>query len=382
MAMTAESGAPFDLPSLSPLSLQVRRTAGEVVGRPAELRAIGEEIASAKAGRLTALTLEGEPGIGKTRLLTTAKDMAIAEGFMAVAVTADEEIKGPFLLARAIFACARQQSSGTPAESALQRVTEAISGSDDPGLETLASDTKLLRVFDFAAVAIRAAASAKPLALLVDDLQWGDEDSVRLLRYGVRANADLPIFMLLAVRPEEAAVVTELTNLIADMQRMGLVRRLSLGRFSQTEAAALLEQTLKANVAAASAATMNEQAEGVPFILEELARTYRDTGMIQMIDGAWTLARNAARLVPSSVKTLIQRRSARLPDATRQVLAEAAILGRAFSLKDLRALKLKLGCPEEECTSTALAEALDPAASAGLLEELPESSPADYRFSH
>ncbi|MGH2810889.1 MAG: AAA family ATPase, partial [Actinomycetota bacterium] len=164
MAMTAESGAPFDLPSLSPLSLQVRRTAGEVVGRPAELRAIGEEIASAKAGRLTALTLEGEPGIGKTRLLTTAKDMAIAEGFMAVAVTADEEIKGPFLLARAIFACARQQSSGTPAESALQRVTEAISGSDDPGLETLASDTKLLRVFDFAAVAIRAAASAKPLA--------------------------------------------------------------------------------------------------------------------------------------------------------------------------------------------------------------------------
>ena len=64
--------------------------------------------------------------------------------------------------------------------------------------------------------------------------------------------------------------------------------------------------------------------------------------MIQQIDGMWTLARNADRLVPSAVRTLISRRAARLPDETRTPLAEAAVLGRHFSLKDLREIELRV----------------------------------------
>ena len=75
-----------------------------MVGRQVELGAIRQELASARAGRLTALTLEGEPGIGKTRLLVAAAEAAAAEGFTPLAATADEEIRGPFLLARGIFA--------------------------------------------------------------------------------------------------------------------------------------------------------------------------------------------------------------------------------------------------------------------------------------
>src|ERR687886_2418236 len=90
------------LPPLSPLALHVRRATGPLVGRRAELTAIRQELATARAGRLTALTLEGEPGVGKTRLLLAAAELAAAEGFTPLAVTADEEIRGPFLLARAI----------------------------------------------------------------------------------------------------------------------------------------------------------------------------------------------------------------------------------------------------------------------------------------
>ena len=50
------------------------------------------------------MTLEGEPGIGKTRLLLAAVDLASASGFTCVAITADEEIRGPFLVARSLFA--------------------------------------------------------------------------------------------------------------------------------------------------------------------------------------------------------------------------------------------------------------------------------------
>ena len=98
----SEAHASLGAPAL-PVGLQVRGATGPVVGRPIELGAIRQELASARAGRLTALTLEGEPGIGKTRLLAAAAEVAVAEGFTPLAATGDEEIRGPFLLARGIF---------------------------------------------------------------------------------------------------------------------------------------------------------------------------------------------------------------------------------------------------------------------------------------
>jgi hypothetical protein len=357
---------------------------GSVVGRDIELEAIRQELASAKAGRLAVVTLEGEPGIGKTRLLLAASEVATAEGCTSLAVTADEEIRGPFLLARAIFAtpAAREAAAGTAAEEPLERALDAISGHDDPTLERLSPDQKLLRVFDLAALAICSLAAVKPLAILLDDLQWADEDSVRMLRYVVRTDADRPIFLALATRTDELSFAGESATLIADMERLGIVRRLKIARFTQLETTEFLKQLLAGDVNVSSAASMHAQSEGVAFIVEELARSYRDAALLQEIDGAWTLAPNAERLVPSAVRTLIQRRTARLPEETRATLAEAAILGRSFSLTDLRAVKLQLGEGDERAAPTVLAEALAPAVASGLLVMHQTGSPADYSFTH
>ncbi len=90
------------LQAYSPLALQARRAIGAVVGRPLELAAIRQEMEVAGGGRLAAVTVEGEPGIGKTRLLLATGELASAGGFTAVTVAADEELRGPFLLARSI----------------------------------------------------------------------------------------------------------------------------------------------------------------------------------------------------------------------------------------------------------------------------------------
>jgi DNA-binding NarL/FixJ family response regulator len=366
----------------SPFALQVRRVTSAVVGRPIELAAIQQELAAVKGGRLAALTLEGEPGIGKTRLLLAASELASAQGFTTIAVAADQEIHGPFLLARSIVASpdAAMAAEGTPAAEALQRSLDALSGRDDPGLDSMPLDQKLLRTLDLAAVAFRTLAASKPVALLLDDLQWADDDSLRLIRYIVRADAASPIFLMASIRPEEFAFVTEAVNLIADMERLGMVRRLKVSRFTQFETAEFLRQILGGKVDPAGAAAMHAQAEGVPFIVEELAHAYRDAGMIQEIDGTWTLAKNAERLVPSAVRTLISRRAARVPDETKAALAEAAVLGRHFSLKDIHALRIEMG--EGETTLDALDEAMAPAVAAGLLVQHPADAAADYSFAH
>ena len=372
--------SPYVTTALSSLGLFAGRVTGSVVGRPLELAAVEQELASARR-RMTCLTLEGEPGIGKTRLLVAIQELGRTQGFVPVAVTADEEIRGPFLVARSIFASpeAFELAEGTAAAEPLRRVVDALSSNDDPGLESLSPDRKLLRVFDLAAVALRALAAQRPLAVLVDDLQWADEDSVRMLRYVVRTDAASPVLLAFTLRPDELAFATEAVTLLADIERLGMIRRLKLGRFSQLQSTELLQQVLGGRINLGSAAVMHAQAEGVPFVLAEQARAYRDAGLIQQIDGVWTLARNAARMLPSAVKTLIQRRAARLPDETKSCLAEAAVLGRSFSLRDLRDLRTRL---KETGEVEQLVDSLAPAVAGGLLAQHPDGSVADYSFTH
>src|SRR5205823_4572449 len=328
----------------------------------------------------TGLTLEGEPGIGKTRLLLAASEIATADGFVTIGVMADEQIRGPFLLARSILTSAEAQraAQGTAAETRLNRAIDAVSGDDDPSLAELPSDQKLMRAFDLSSLAMRELAKITPIAILIDDLQWADEDSIRLLRYLIRTGADLQLFLMAAMRLEETALVNEAVTLIADMERMGLVRRLKVGRLSQLETAELLRHLLGGKVHGPSAATVHAQAEGVPFVVEELVHAYRDNGLIQQVDGVWTLAQNVDRLMPSAVKTLIQRRAAHLPDDAREALGEAAVLGRTFSMRDLQEIRNRLG----EDDSIELSDLLMPAVTAGLLNEHPPSSPADFSFTH
>ena len=84
--------------------------------------------------------------------------------------------------------------------------------------------------------------------------------------------------------------------------------------------------------------------------------------------------------MPAAVRTLIQRRAARLPAETRSVLADAAVLGRSFSLRDLSAVRSRLD--QQEPTPGSLADALQPAVDAGLLLPQPEGASADYTFTH
>jgi DNA-binding NarL/FixJ family response regulator len=381
----SDAPAPLStLPStpVGPVTLPTHRTLGDVVGRATELTAVRQELATARKGRLAGIAFEGEPGIGKTRLLVATGELAAEQGFVTVAATADEELAGPFLLARSLLRSAAAQAipAGTAARE-LERALATMTGEDEPGVGTLAPDLALLRVFDLAAVAVRALAVEVPLALLLDDLHWADEDSLRLLRYLVRTVIDVPVLVAVTVRPEELAD-SEAGPLLADMERIGVVRRLRLDRMSQAETAQLLRQSLGAAVDVRSIATMHAQAEGVPFILQELACTYQGTGLVQQIDGVWTLGRHASRLVPSAVRSLIQRRSAHLPEATGRLVAEAAVIGRAFNLADLAEVRERATGGTAADAVGELAELLAPAVRAGLLIEQPEEAAADYRFAH
>jgi DNA-binding CsgD family transcriptional regulator len=306
--------------------------------------------------------------------------MAETRGFAVIAVAADEELRAPFLVARAILGSPRAAAlaAGTPQAEILERGRDAVNGRFEPGFESLTREERLLRTYDLAAMAIQGLVQLAPIAILVDDAHWADEDSLRMLRYVLRTSASCPVFLLLALRTEEAAELRESVTLIADMERIGVVRRLRVARFTQAETGLLARQLLGGDVAPGTVATIHAQSEGVPFIAEELIRAYRSAGLLHELDGRWSATANATKLVPSSVRTLIDRRAARLDAPARAALAEAAALGRRVSLRDLAALRERLGEPHDPATLT---ELLHPAVTAGLIAAEADNA-ADYRFLH
>jgi DNA-binding CsgD family transcriptional regulator/predicted hydrolase (HD superfamily) len=355
------------------------RSGRAIVGRSVELEAISAAIDDARES-MVGISLEGEPGIGKTTLLGAAAEQAAAKGMLPLIAVADEEIHGPLLVARSIFGSEELRAECSDrVKELISAVDSALQGTDDS--LGLPPDERLMRAFDKAATAMRAITRERPIALLLDDVQWADQDSIRLLRYVIRANPNMHMFLMFTIRPEEMAKVTELVTLLADLERLGILRRLRVERLRQTETAALLRNVLGGDVAPATAATIHAQAEGVPFIVSELTRTYREAGLLQPIGGTWALARNAERLVPSAVRTLISRRAANLKAETKDILAMGAVLGRAFRLADVCAIRAKMG----ETIACEIGEASDlvaPAVAAGLVTEGGTAGERYLAFSH
>ena len=134
-----------------------------LVGRAAEVDVIRDRLDAASDGGLGVVTVEGEAGIGKTRLLDEAALAAAEKGFAVVYVGADEEIGGPFYVARMLLSAPEVARAGTDAASkrALKRAIELVGGKDDATLESLPLEDQLLVVYDAAVTALSAVASKK-----------------------------------------------------------------------------------------------------------------------------------------------------------------------------------------------------------------------------
>lgn len=387
--MWREKGAPREEPGAGPVRVRkvadvapLPREQAPVVGRVAELSAIRDELdRTTKVPSLCSVSLEGEAGIGKTRLLESATDTAAAQGFGVLRIAADEELRGPFFLSRTLFALPAIEAIAEEASAleSLERARDAISGRD-PAASGLSPQEHMLRIFDEGTSAIRNLAAAQPLAILIDDVQWADEDSLKMIRYLVRTLSTAPIFLLATLRARAETNGSGAENLLADLERMRIAKRLRLGRFSRAESAELLENLLGGPVARQATESLHARAEGVPFFIEEFARTYRDAGVLQNVGGTWTLAAAAGPEVPASVQTLIERRLTQLQPDARSLLADASVLGRRFRLDDLAGVSSTMGASETQPWQ--MAEVLEPAVDLGIIGEASEGSTHDYAFTH
>jgi DNA-binding CsgD family transcriptional regulator len=281
-----------------------------LVGRQPELAAIDEFVARAPSGP-QALFLEGEAGIGKTRLWKQGVEHALAAGFRVLSThPGSSEVQ-------LAFAGLADLLDGVVAE-ALPELPPPQRGAlevalllEEPGPGP-ADDRAVAAAF---LGVLRLLAAGCPLLVAVDDVQWLDASSARVLEFACRRLVEEPIGLLATVRiaPEERRP-DELANAFGDR-----LERLEVGPLTVAALYELVRGNLDVTLARPVLLQVHEASGGNPFYALELVRAFQRTGS----DPA-----PGELPVPASLRELVEGRLSQLPRPAAETLRFAAALSR------------------------------------------------------
>ena len=183
-------------------------------------------------------------------------------------------------------------------------------------------------MFEAVSLLLSDACVRAPVLLVLDDLHWADRPTLQLLRHVLRAQDEAPLLIVGTHREGEGAA--ELVELVADLRRDRLLHGVSLGGLDEHSVAELIASQAGHDAPSALVRTVHDETDGNPFFVEEVVRHLLESGR-------WTATLTPGQIgVPEGVKEVLLRRLARLSEACRATLADAAVLGREFDFETLR----------------------------------------------
>ena len=339
------------------------------IGRQAELdriQAVYQQVGP--DGRF--LIIEGEPGIGKTRLAEAIVQSARQAG--ATVLTA-RGYEGETNLAYAPILQLLQDGiagdqTGKLETLAAHHLAEAArllpqlaSGRSLPPLPDLDAPGAQVRFYDSVAHLLNVLLTGPtPGILWLDDAHWLDAASQELLLFLLHRWEKRPFLILLCWRQADLSPNNPLASLAVAQQRTGLSTITRLHRFTQQEVNALLDAS-GIPFAPELPQRLYQESEGLPFFVVEYLHTLQNQTAVSP---------NEQLPTPASVRDLLHQRLRQIGETERQIVQTAATIGRSFDLNFVQAASGR--SPEETVT------ALEQLTARGLLLE----QTAVYDFSH
>ena len=340
------------------------RATMRLVGRDGELAALDAALSGALAGRHGMVLLAGEAGIGKTSLARELAARARERGATVVWGAGWDGGGAPAMWpwAQVVRELARPRTpgelrddlaTGAPWLATVSPDLRAALG-DVPDPPPADGEHARFRLFDALATFLAASAARAPLVVVLDDLHWMDEPSLRALELVGRTLHEVPLLVVGTYRDDEARRHPDLSAVLGGLQRTA--RSLPLRGLSEDALGELVAQhagTAKPELVR----TVHDVSAGNPFFADELLRLILADGDAVTSSGTLPL--------PEGVAETIRRRIAPLRPETTRILTVGAVIGGEFRLGTLAAAaNVELGA--------ALA-AVDEATRAGLITGEPGS---------
>ncbi|CAN5655583.1 AAA family ATPase [soil metagenome] len=308
------------------------------VGRDTELQTLG---ALAMSNQL--ILLEGEAGIGKSRLLEEfiqRQQPNSTASLVLIGQARELEASLPYQplieALRVLFThpdwptLNQNLNLSTLWRAEVARLLpELTPPGDDQALTLVVVDE--LRLWEGIAQFLLALARQRPVRLILDDVHWADSSTLGLLGYLLRKASQNQAAIYFIAACHTVVSSTPLALLLEVLLREDRLMRLPLARLPPAAIARLAEQISPTTTGLA--AWLTSRSEGNPFILEELIQYARDAQLLGADNLTGLIDTPAAQGVPETVYALIRTRLARLSEASRQVLNTAAVIGREFEVE-------------------------------------------------
>jgi class 3 adenylate cyclase len=351
----------FEVASLKPGASSPRGLAGirsPMIGRDEQLARLSAlfSVARARQGRI--VTVLGEPGIGKSRLLAEFRAAVMAMDPAARWVEGRCLSYGQALPYHVVLDLVRSMFGISPSadepetRAALARGLQDLLGEGwaepytylghllsiqlEPEMQarisTLQGET-MKRYVSSVAAAIRAQSARAPMVLVCEDLHWADPASVDTLLALAPLMADLPVVCIATSRVERSAegwrLITGTRDLFGDA-----LTEIRLDPLSSEDSRILVGNLLQIeSLPVATRELILAKAEGNPFFVEEVIRMLVDRGMIVREEDRWVATARVADVeIPDTLQGLLLARIDRLPPESRRTLRVASVIGRQFAV--------------------------------------------------
>jgi DNA-binding SARP family transcriptional activator len=302
------------------------RRQANFVGRDDALVKLDEALDDAVAGRPRIVLVEGESGIGKTRLAAEFSARATGVGHAVVWGRCHEDEGAPALwpwvqVLRSLDAARHDEPPHIRAVlAALLPELGPMTG------DAVDGEAARFRLFDAVREVVERRAREQAIVIVLDDIHTGDVSSLLLLRFLAVELRDCRVVIVGTFRPPDDRINEGLAATLGELAGRPGVERLPLIGLSCRHVAELVGATTSvAEVDIDSVAeAVHRRTNGNPFFVTELIRLMESEGRLD--------AAAAATDVPVAVSEVVRRRVGRLPDDARAVLGVASVIGRHFDV--------------------------------------------------
>ena len=313
-----------------------------LVGRHSEKDAVAGLLELAGRGEGTVITVTGRPGVGKTRLVRESAATATSRGFEVFVTYCESHTRDVPLhvisrLLRAIFgivglapeearARVRSQIPGAAAEDLL--LLDDLLGICGGPCPDVDPDARRRRLVELIKTVSRARPA--PAVYIVEDTQWIDGVSEKLLAHFAAAVPRMRATLLVVYRPQYSGALSRIPG----------AQIITLTPLSGSHIAELIKGLLGEHPSVLGLSTViADRAAGLPFAAEEIVRDLVERGELEGDPGAYVCVREVRDIhVPASLQAIIGARIDRLTVTAKRTLSAAAVIGAQFGTKLLESL--------------------------------------------
>jgi ABC-type transport system substrate-binding protein/class 3 adenylate cyclase len=367
-----------------------------LVGRDFELTVLERTMDALVEGRGAIVSIMGEPGIGKTRLVWEVRDryrekvrfveargVSYAQSFpywpirdllrewLGVGATTPEARVRLELKAELAHLFGQEEADESyPFFASLVGLT--LEPDAAQSIRELNRESIQSRTFEVFHDLVCKLAEELPLCLVFEDLHWADEATLELLESLLAVTEESAVALCFLYRPEREHGSWRLGER-ARQHYPHRYREIELRPLPSDSSRLLIGNAADGEIPETVAELLAERSGGNPFFLEEAFRDLVERGVLRRRNGAWELAVSEDELsIPAAVQGTLQARLDRLDPETRETLSLAAVIGRTFGLPLLERL-----VPREQ-----LLRALTELQRLDLIVEKRRRPTPEYRFRH